>query len=272
MTSPVIISRGVGTELFSANMDGSQWYFSGSRFQCELEHKVPRFGAIQFVAEAGLPLRIEIHSGWMRNFNGMLKLRSVVAPWESKDFGRNISQKTIKAPDNVMEDGVLEMAEELRKGRWIELDLQRQGHPSWLVRVMNVGFTEVYGDFNQCRANLLTMNFEQARLTRLLYGQGKTHLTTSQRKMLKLLVDYILEDAQVTGIEIDGHTDTSGQSLRNRDISIARANRVRDFLREQGVSKTMVVRGHGSRYPLKGQSAHKNRRVEIRLIKNGSKR
>lgn len=265
--------RGTGGELFTASMDNSLWRYSGSRFQCDLEHEVPRFGRVKFVAEAGLPLRVEVHSGWMNSFAGSVGVISLPPPWEPPWPAREITPPhSLKAPDNRIEDGALAMAEDLRRGRWITLDLQRADHPLWRVRLINIGFNPAYNDFNQCRARLLTMNFEQARLTRLQYGQGKTQLTALQREQLKWLVEYILEDHRVVSIEIDGHTDLSGQSLKNRDISLARANRVREFLLEQGVSgKTIIVRGHGSRYPLKGKGPEQNRRVEIRLVRNSTR-
>lgn len=67
--------------------------------------------------------------------------------------------------------------------------------------------------------------------------------------------------------ELAGHTDASGRAQRNRELSLARAEAVRDYLAGQGVDAAALgVEGHGSDRPLPGSDPRhaSNRRVEVR--------
>jgi outer membrane protein OmpA-like peptidoglycan-associated protein len=90
-------------------------------------------------------------------------------------------------------------------------------------------------------------------------------------KYLLLLVDQINQNNKAT-IEIHGHTDNSGEKKYNKELSLKRAEAIKDFLMSNGVKNTLTVKGFGDEKPiypnenkaLKGR----NRRVEIYLKQN----
>jgi outer membrane protein OmpA-like peptidoglycan-associated protein len=66
-----------------------------------------------------------------------------------------------------------------------------------------------------------------------------------------------------------GHTDSTGNPQRNRELSLARATAVRDYLQGAGVDAAgLSVAGYGSDRPLAGKDpkAAENRRVEVRNL------
>ncbi len=66
-----------------------------------------------------------------------------------------------------------------------------------------------------------------------------------------------------------GHTDATGRPEHNRQLSLARANSVRDYLAKAGVdTATLTVAGYGADKPLEGRSPYDalNRRVEVRTL------
>lgn len=68
---------------------------------------------------------------------------------------------------------------------------------------------------------------------------------------------------------LGGHTDASGRPEHNRQLSLARARSVRDYLATAGVdTATLTVAGYGADQPLQGRSPYDalNRRVEIRTL------
>ena len=93
---------------------------------------------------------------------------------------------------------------------------------------------------------------------------------------LKQLAEYVKLDDKVSKVLIDGHTDNVGSPLANLQISRVRADDVASVLEEAGVAAGLIeVRAHGSRYPVAGNETElgkaKNRRVTVRLIRNGLK-
>ncbi|MGI9280151.1 MAG: OmpA family protein [Endozoicomonas sp.] len=259
-------------ELFKAALDESEWRFQGTPFLCELTHPVPRFGQIHFLAEAGESLKMAIESPWMRDFTGSLTFGTSPAPWQHDQRPEIIGMKNFVEQNAPITHGVLRLLEKVQSGHWAELNLQRPDHPLWKIRLSGVGFSEAYLPFNRCRTQLLPANFDQLRFTTVLYRSGKSILTKAQRKELDKIIRYMKKDPRVVRIEVDGHSDRIGTALKNRKISRLRAERIQNYLREEGISESRIVlRFHGSRYPLNNGSSKelraKNRRVELRLVR-----
>ncbi len=73
-----------------------------------------------------------------------------------------------------------------------------------------------------------------------------------------------------TRIEVGGHTDSKGSEAYNQQLSLRRAQAVRDALIHQGVAPNRVVAvGYGETQPISSDNAM-NRRVEIVIIPTGS--
>ena len=94
---------------------------------------------------------------------------------------------------------------------------------------------------------------------------------TQQNEDLLLLFD-ILQNNNSIKIEISGHTDNSGNEIKNKQLSIARAKFIYDYLIQNGINENQIIyKGFGSQMPAysnrnkTGRSA--NRRIEIKLIK-----
>ena len=74
-------------------------------------------------------------------------------------------------------------------------------------------------------------------------------------------------------LEVEGHTDSVGPADYNQDLSERRANTVRTFLIEEGISSASIAaRGYGKMQPVATNGTatgrQQNRRVE--LIVSGS--
>ena len=72
-------------------------------------------------------------------------------------------------------------------------------------------------------------------------------------------------------IEIAGHTDARGSEDYNMELSLRRANAVRQYLEQAGVDPdNMTVRGHGESHPAASNETanglSQNRRVEIQVV------
>lgn len=82
----------------------------------------------------------------------------------------------------------------------------------------------------------------------------------------------LLKDNPDLAVEIDGHTDIIGKGEYNFDLSLKRAEVVRDYLVSKGLdSKRFIVKGFGMTKPVADNSTEegraKNRRVEIWFLK-----
>ena len=149
--------------------------------------------------------------------------------------------------------------------------------PSWYqdnesveLQLSSVNFRKAYGQYRDCLASLLPVNFEQINRSRVHFITAKFELTRDAKTQLDDVVRYVKADSSVTGFYIDGHTDSIGRRLYNLELSKQRAEAVTKYLVSNGVDEAMITtRYHGERYPVIDNSSAKNRyanrRVTLRL-------
>ena len=86
--------------------------------------------------------------------------------------------------------------------------------------------------------------------------------------LLDEMSDILKEDPTIQLVEIQGHTDTSGSEMYNLELSQRRADSVRRYLVESGVSSArLVARGYGEAVNLRPDDNDANRRVEFHILK-----
>lgn len=103
------------------------------------------------------------------------------------------------------------------------------------------------------------------------FGPGSAEIPDSNREFLNRTAQAIQAAPAGTRIEIGGHTDNSGDPGSNLVLSEQRANAVRDYLLQQGVSPDAVVaKGYGSAKPIANngndEGRFRNRRIEFTVV------
>ncbi len=102
----------------------------------------------------------------------------------------------------------------------------------------------------------------------ILFAVNKADLNTASREALTNFAKVLKEDSKLL-VDIQGHTDSSGNDNINLPLSEKRAQSVMNFLVQQGVpySQFQNVAGYGSAYPVADNSTAagkaQNRRVEV---------
>lgn len=104
----------------------------------------------------------------------------------------------------------------------------------------------------------------------LKFDFDKADLKPENRELLSRIAGILLTSSDYT-ISVNGHTDDVGTEEYNQKLSERRAQAVRDYLVEAGVSPDIItVRGWGKSKPLvQGTSPEaraKNRRVELGIV------
>lgn len=106
-----------------------------------------------------------------------------------------------------------------------------------------------------------------------LYGKYRTQtaepVTDEQLRSIK---DAIMGDPSIDMVEVQGHTDDSGDASFNANLALERAQEVRRWLIGVGVpASKLVAKGYGDRVPVGDNrifdGRQKNRRVDFKVIK-----
>lgn len=104
-------------------------------------------------------------------------------------------------------------------------------------------------------------------LSDVLFDTNRADLKANSVDMILQLADYLMEYPE-RNVLIEGFTDSTGPHDYNMDLSLRRAQAVRDALVQRGVSPDRIrVRGFGENFPVAGNDTpygrQQNRRVEI---------
>jgi outer membrane protein OmpA-like peptidoglycan-associated protein len=109
-------------------------------------------------------------------------------------------------------------------------------------------------------------------LPNILFATNQAALKPAGREALAK-ISGILQVARGYTLSIEGHTDSVGATDPNFDLSLKRAESVRDYLVEQGVPATSItVKGLGESQPVATNDTaagrQENRRVEIVVVES----
>jgi outer membrane protein OmpA-like peptidoglycan-associated protein len=111
-------------------------------------------------------------------------------------------------------------------------------------------------------------------LKNVFFDVGKSELKTLSVAELEKVLD-LLKNNQHLKVQINGHTDNTGNAAMNKNLSLKRASSVVEYLISKGVDATRVsAKGFGSERPIVSNDDETggreiNRRTEIEIISAG---
>jgi len=110
----------------------------------------------------------------------------------------------------------------------------------------------------------------------LLFGAGSANLQAAAQSNLQSLASSLQQNA-ATDVIIIGHSDNTGTSQQNMDISMQRAQAVKTYLASKGVETARInTLGKGETEPIADNSTEagraQNRRVEVVIVANARMR
>jgi outer membrane protein OmpA-like peptidoglycan-associated protein len=258
---------------FQTRLENIEWKVEGDKFECRLSQPITDFGSGEFVRRAGeqATFRLKAFNG---SFGaGSATLLAAAAPWQPGRGDINLGAVRVGNGD------VLFNSSQAQAGRLFTGLLEgrsptvrhygRDGGYSE-IRLLPVKFNKAYNDYQLCTTKLLPMNFEQVKQTEVGFPGGGIELDAAARKKLSVIIEFMKADPTVNHIELNGHSDNSGNRLTNRDVSRRRALAVMDYFKANGIDESQItLRFHGESYPLAPNTnpanRAKNRRVNIQL-------
>ncbi|UTL90060.1 flagellar protein MotY [Pseudomonas fluorescens] len=270
----LVASLPAGALTFQTRMENVAWTVEGDQFECRLIQPIDGFGSGEFVRKAGEQPVFQLRSHSNALGAGSATLLAAAAPWQPGRADVNLGAVRMSR------SGVLFSSSQSQASRLINglLDGRStvvrnytgEGGRTMEVRVLPVSFAKAYSDYQACAGKMLPMNYDQVRQTQVGFPGGGFDLDADARARLDVILDYLKADPTVNHIELNGHSDNSGNRLTNRDTSRRQALAVADYFKAHGVpEEQIVVRFHGERYPLVKNNSPanraRNRRVNIEL-------
>ena len=259
---------------FQTRLENIEWKVEGDQFECRLTQPITDFGAGEFVRRAGEQATFRLKATGYALGAGSATLLAAAAPWQPGRGDLNLGAVKVvngQIPFNTSQAQAGRLISGLMDGRSpVIRHFARDGGGAMEVRLLPVKFSKAFSDFQICTTKLLPMNYEQVKQAEIGFPGGGIDLDAGGKAKLDVVVAYMKADPTVNHVELDGHSDNSGNRLTNRDLSRRRALAVMDYLKAQGIPEEQVtLRFHGERYPLvpntNNANRARNRRVNIHL-------
>lgn len=263
--------------VYFPRMDEAEWIIHSSVFECSMTQPIPIYGKAVFSQQAGERLKFHLYSRPSPMKRGQAKLTSKTPVYKPGSADVDMGQVSVSEsqyPVRLDAAMATRLFAELEKGRMAAFKRM-----SWFadeelidVAISPVNFKAAYREYRRCLANLLPVNFDQIRRSRVHFATAKWDLTPETISRLDLVVLYAKADKEVNAFYVDGHTDSRAGRLYNLELSRKRAESVANYLKAKGIPEEQItLRYHGERYPVQKNSTAKgrlaNRRVTIRLEK-----
>lgn len=260
---------------FVATIDQSRWDLESSKFNCRLSQKIPLFGDAIFDHEAGEQIRFVLKPLQGHNMTGKVLLQAEASPWQPGLPPTRIGEAAFdqfSGEVEVLSGHAQNMIAALYRGMMPTFKAR-----NWLGTGENVriglsaaNFQPAFESYSGCVAGLLPVNYRQIARTAVLFPSATFRLSDATKARLDLIAVYVNNDETVNTVYVDGHSDTQGRRLANRDLSKKRADEVTAYLVAKGIDPEVIVtRYHGERYPVaQGNdkaTRDRSRRVTIRL-------
>ncbi|UVL43608.1 OmpA family protein [Pseudomonas sp. B21-040] len=258
---------------FQTRLENIEWTVEGDKFECRLIQPITDFGAGEFVRRAGEQATFRLKAYNAMIGGGSATLLAAAAPWQPGRGDINLGSVRIGSGN------VLFNSSQAQAGRLISGLIDGRSpvvrHSSGdgrvsEVRLLPVKFSKAFNDYQGCVANLLPKNFEQVKQSEVGFPGESIDLDPQAKAKLQVMLEFMKADPSVNHIELDGHSDNSGNRLTNRELSRRRALAVMDFFKANGIQESQItLRFHGERYPVAPNTSAtnraKNRRVAVRL-------
>lgn len=274
------LSSSASMRHYQVDVEASQWLLSSqTRLKCELSHDIPGYGTASFIAEASKQLNMEFNLDMLRlpGRYDTANVYSMPPQWMPGISKRQIGRMDLRKQydGDLPSDSAWQMLTELEKGFWPTIHYKDWLNPNDGVAIsLNAGhFKDSYYTFSRCIANLLPYSFEDIAYTVLAYQKNSAKLTKYSQQRLEMIGEYLKEDLDLELVLLDGYTDSYGGSWNNEQLSIRRANEVRDYFSALGLDEQRIeVVGHGEKRHSSPNDTpmdrEKNRRVVVRLEKS----
>ncbi|MBD8602017.1 MULTISPECIES: OmpA family protein [unclassified Pseudomonas] len=257
---------------FQTRLENVEWKVAGDQFECRLGQPVTNFGSAEFVRRAGEQAVFRLTSASRLLGTGSATLIAAAAPWQPGRGDINLGSVRLGHGEALLTSSQSQasgLINGLLEGRMTLVRSQSGGGQPVEIRLLSARFGQAFGEYQACAAKLMPMNYDQIRLSEVGFPRN-LELDGAAKARLDKLLAFMKADPSVNHVQLDGHSDNSGNRLVNRDLSRRRAMAVQEYLLAHGLSDSQItLRFHGESYPLvtnnTAANRARNRRVSIEL-------
>lgn len=264
---------------YSGSLSNSKWNVTTeSKLQCDLTHEIPNYGYAIFKSEAGKIANLEFELDMMRlpADYSLANIESVPPRWRPGKPSKQITTMQWRKQFNgdVDETSAWIMLTELEKGFFPTLYYTDWHNKSDRVAVAlsATNFANSYYQFLTCMDNLLKYSFTDIAQLDLNFEFGGSQLDKPSKAKLAEVKEYLKHDNDIEAITVKAYSDSWGGRWKNQQVSIQRANQVKQLFVEAGIAENKIsIEGFGEKRHVSSNQTElgrqANRRVVVEMVK-----
>jgi OOP family OmpA-OmpF porin len=263
-TDPVNMGRPINTheDQFSLfiTADGKKGYYSH-------EEARPQGYSVSFIYEIEIPeeQQIKFKSNYVK---GVVRDKQTHEPLAARieliDLKTNETESLVES-DSVTGQYLFVLNEGSEYGLYVN-------KKSYLFQSLNFNYSEI----KNYDPIILNIDLEKAKegtisvLQNIFFDVDKYDLKPKSKTELEKILKFLQDNPSIR-VEISGHTDNTGSTVYNKQLSQKRAQSVFDYLIQNGInSRQLVPKGYGSEQPIADNSTEegkqKNRRIQFKIV------
>lgn len=265
---------------YGAPLDSANWALQGSSLRCSLTQNIPQYGMATFSSSASRKSNMNFDLS-LRRYNPTRVAEAILSS-EPPLWRHDMSRKIIgpvtlfpgTRPINIKNRAAWELLTLLEQGMFPTF-----AYDSWLqdvdkvsVALSAVNFQGVYDKFLDCVASLLPYSFDDIAETFVYFDFNRSDFTRESRESLSRIGAWLAVDKTMELVLLAGHTDNKGKRRYNLKLGKRRAEAVKTFFIEAGISAKKIkvqtfadIQPQNSNATPEGRA--KNRRVMIKMVR-----
>lgn len=279
LTSFLALPTHANIRQYQADLEESKWQVSeSSRLSCTLSHQIPNYGEARFSSNASRQMNMNFELDMLRlpDSYSLAEVRSVNPSWKPGKIDRTLADMKLhkQYSPSLPKKIAWTMLSELEQGMnpqfyyddWYDDDDKIS------VGLSPARFSKAYKEFVSCVGNLLNYNFEDIAYTVLNYQSNSDQLTKASKKRIAMITEYLSLDPELELVLVDAYTDSYGGRWPNYELSVKRANKIKEHLLASGIDPSRIeAKGYGEKRHIASNDTvlgrGQNRRVVIRMDK-----
>ncbi|PCJ49749.1 MAG: hypothetical protein COA74_04675 [Gammaproteobacteria bacterium] len=265
---------------YEAPLDTANWTLEGSPISCSLTQDIPRYGVASFTSLANRKSNMNFDLA-LRRYNSTRVTEAVLTSepplWKHNQPSKSMGAVTMfpsDIPVNIKNRKAWNLLVQLEKGMFPTFSYE-----SWMrdddtvsVALSAVNFQGVYDQFLDCVATLLPYSFDDISETYIYFDFDRSDFNRQSREALAKIGAWLEVDKSLDLVLLGGHTDSKGERRYNYKLGKKRANAVKKFFIDAGISARQIkvqtfadIQPQSSNETPEGRA--KNRRVLIKMVK-----
>lgn len=236
---------------YQASIDPSSkklWSNNGDRLSCSLIFDIPEYGFANFMTYSGRTLRsnMTIHPRLGIGQSSFMRFIATKPEWHTASSERRLGRIQIYPGFNPYVGPTLswKILSELSHGNQILMpytDTKLAAGQNIIPAISPLGFKSAYHKYLACQENLIRVNFNDVKMTPLVFKVRSQELTAKSKQVLNEQLEYIKLDKSINKVTIRAYAYDMEKNADNISLAKDRGEAIKKAYLDAGIKEDDIT-------------------------------